>query len=530
MVSSPASHTGGTDKDARSTVDHAQVLRNAPTAAPHWDRAEREDMGDAAPHSTFLYTPWKSKEPPACQQQYLRIVKRGNGAIRELSATALGNMMWGCGQTNTGNTLLYQEILRQSLAKLASFSSEGVAKLIWGMVTLRYYNEDLLENIRTYYEQRMGEFDADSAAVLLWSLSKTKESDTLLDLMRRSLTSLAEKIERLSGCGCTKLWELLGGLQLFDEGFLTRLGAHTDHCLITLLPEELGNILWSCSALRFKPVCFGAMSTKAFRILKAVEIAGSGKPLAEQVSSAADGSMPQVPEDELSKAVPKDIPAFLYTVVQAFSILSMNDRMGQAATLRLARCAGSVVSDLTHMQVVNLALSFCALQIFERAFFEPAWPVIEQNRNMNIREIKMLFTVDIILSHSNTSLRGTPTFQQWLKETIQDGGGQGIKQKTSCEDEMSVLLEELGEKHSRTIHNINIALVEKKIALVCFPESSYLAGGGESRVGQSAAQSTFLQCMGWRVIPVRLARFTRLATLKKKKEFLRESIAELDEA
>ena len=90
---------------------------------------------------------------------------------------------------------------------------------------------------------------------------------------------------------------------------------------------------------------------------------------------------------------------------------------------------------------------------------------------------------------------------------------------------MSVLLEDIGEPHSRTIHNISIALVEKRIGLVCFQESAYISGDDKSMVGPSAAHVEFLKCMKWRVIPVRVAHFSRLATLKKKKEFLAQSIA-----
>ena len=100
--------------------------------------------GNSAPHSTFLYTPWKSAEPPLCQQQYSRLLSKDDGTIRKLSTVALGNIMWGCGQTKTGNIRLYDEVLNQSLSTLDNFSCEGVAKLIWGMVTLRFYNEDLL--------------------------------------------------------------------------------------------------------------------------------------------------------------------------------------------------------------------------------------------------------------------------------------------------------------------------------------------------------------------------------------------------
>eukprot|EP00505_MAST-04D_sp_SCG-Rhode-Island_P000927 Stramenopile-MAST_4_protein_927 len=527
-------------------------------------------MGDSDDsESVFLYAPWRACPPPDCHQPYWRLLKRGHleGNIRGMTPKTLGNLMWGCALTQKGSTKMFDELSKQAMEKLDYFSCRDVANFVWGMVGVRYQHHDLLTRVVKYCSDRLHEFDPDSIALTMHALSSIEGISGITDMVQRSFVPLSEMVEGLSGSGCAKMWQVLCKQQLFHDRFVKHLDARTEYWAHVLVSEEVGNCIFACSILKYRPGCLVPLVGEAFKIfaviLEEAEVArASGKVEvadATAVSTVGDSTKTENALDKLEytngvhKAVtakevdlkaspepdaevvhgmvvekrhaPSDTHTFFRIVLEGFSVFRIDQIDGLMSPYQsrlLAACGAAALRALTFSQVVDATLAMTSLHIYDVEFFSVAWELIEKNKSIGNKELASLICVDDVLAKNDSRLRGSDEFQQWLKQTSQERSMRPMSGKrSSCLEQVTELLFEMDEHPDHTVRNVDVALLEKKVGVRFYSDDAYLISRGEAMLGKPALGILQMECKGWTIVPIRERVFNRIATLIKKKQFLK---------
>ena len=87
------------------------------------------------------------------------------------------------------------------------------------------------------------------------------------------------------------------------------------------------------------------------------------------------------------------------------------------------------------------------------------------------------------------------------------------------------MLVELGETPSHTVRNVDIAILDKKIAINFLFDESYIINNSKALLGKTALRLRHYECLGWSSIGIRESRFNRIATLDKKRKFLNDELS-----
>lgn len=229
--------------------------------------------------------------------------------------------------------------------------------------------------------------------------------------------------------------------------------------------------------------------------------------------------------------LPKNNAEFLRVLMNAFARFSCGIKKAKAVNGHgkllnkcreelLARQCGHIVNQLTYAQSIDMAADFCALKIYQNAFFDNAWKFIEKTRTVADTQLSWLLTIDDILANDASGCRGAPEFQSWLRQTIQSRGSSQAGRRATCLEQVTDMLFELGEKPNHTTRNVDVAILDKKIAINFLFDDSYMINGSKPLLGKVALKVRHYECLGWSSIGMSETQFNRIATLEKKKKFL----------
>ena len=233
--------------------------------------------------------------------------------------------------------------------------------------------------------------------------------------------------------------------------------------------------------------------------------------------------------------LPKNNAEFLRVLTNAFarfangirnakSIKGPGKLLNKDREIMLARQCGYIVDKLTYAQSIDMTADFCALKIYQNLFFDNAWKVIEKTRSVADKQLKWLLTIDDVLANEASHCRGTPDFQSWLRQTIQSRGSVQVGKRATCLEQVTEMLYELGEKPDHTTRNVDIAILDKKIAINFLFDDSYIINGSKPLLGKVALKIRHYECLGWSSIGMSETQFNRIATLEKKKIFLNKEL------
>ena len=119
---------------------------------------------------------------------------------------------------------------------------------------------------------------------------------------------------------------------------------------------------------------------------------------------------------------------------------------------------------------------------------------------------------------------GSTEYQSWLRQTMQERGPVKIGKRATCLEEVTNMLMELGETPSHTVRNVDIAILDKKIAINFLFDESYIINNSKALLGKTALRLRHYECLGWSSIGIQESTFNRIATLDKKRKFLNDEL------
>ena len=426
-----------------------------------------------------------------------------------MTPRALGDILWGCAHSGAGNGALFQEVCEQAQVKLRRFSARDVTNFAWGLVRVKYRCVPLQNRMIKLCDARLGEFDAESLALALWSFSQVEGLQGLDRLLRRSTRQLAMQSDHLTGSACANLWGVLASKSFNAPQLFKKLDERTSYWCSTLSIESIASILLALGTLRIENTCMHKLFEEFLQRMVAGKIS--------------------------EKVLPSTLPLFLHAAVTfsaSIDALEGNSREALVGGIE------ATTNKVPLAKALEMSMAALALHLLDSRIFKVFWAKCASAPSLTQGQLTKLRLVHEILVRKAPECAAPETIRKKILDTQEISITSG---STTAEDhartrevskDICSLLKAEGLQPVVTVPGIDVALVDKDIAIKIIEEQSFLRTLGQESdgptsahkdrrvIGIQALHSEQLKANGWKVFHVDRSLYYNIATIAKREAYL----------